>query len=307
MEKMEKTEKVKDDLSKQLVKSGIYLVALLAISGISVGVGLFEDMEDVTSMLRLNLSSVIRVVIMVCFVMAAAGFVRYGLKRVKPKHKRTATVVTIAASLTQYAAAIIMICWGLTLLGVNVGTIFASIGLVALIVGFGAESLIADVITGVFMLFENQYNVDDIIEVNGFRGTVTRIGIRITAISDSGGNIKIINNSAMVNILNRSTVGSKAVCDIGIPYEADLEAVEGMLPEILQNIYENHRDAMLDSPRYEGVQELGESAVILRVVASVNEKDLFRVTRILNRELYLALKKNKVEIPYKQIDIHAKN
>ena len=76
----------------------------------------------------------------------------------------------------------------------NVSTILASVGLLALIVGFGAESLITDVITGVFMLFENQYNVGDIIEVSGFRGTVSSIGIRTISITDSSGNIKIINN-----------------------------------------------------------------------------------------------------------------
>lgn len=304
---MEETKKKNGNLSKQLVKSVVYLAVLLVICGVSVGAGLFESAVDITSMLRLNPVSIIRVIIMVCFVMAASNLLRYGLARIKPKHKRTGTVITIVTSLTQYAAAIIIICWGLTLLGVNVSTIFASIGLLALIVGFGAESLIADVITGIFMLFENQYNVGDIIEVGNFRGTVLRIGIRTTALSDIGGNIKVINNSSMSNILNRSAVGSKSVCDIGISYETDLEALEAVLPEILQNIYENHKDIMLDCPTYAGVQELAESAVVLRVVASVNEKDLFGTSRILNRELYLAFKKNGIELPYKQIDIHTRN
>ena len=74
------------------------------------------------------------------------------------------------------------------------------------------------------MLLENQYNVGDIVEVNGFRGTVTSIGIRTTCITDTGDNVKIINNSEMKNILNRSDNYSKAVCDISIPYETDLES-----------------------------------------------------------------------------------
>lgn len=90
-----------------------------------------------------------------------------------------------------------MICFGLTILGVNITTIIASIGILALIVGFSAESLIADIVTGTFMLLENQYNVGDIVEVNGFRGVVTSIGIRTTCITDSGDNVKIINNSEM--------------------------------------------------------------------------------------------------------------
>lgn len=90
-----------------------------------------------------------------------------------------------------------ILCAGLTILGVNMTTIIASVGVLALIVGFSAESLIADVVTGTFMLLENQYNVGDIVEVNGFRGTVTSIGIRTTCITDTGDNVKIINNSEM--------------------------------------------------------------------------------------------------------------
>lgn len=75
--------------------------------------------------------------------------------------------------------------------------VVASVGVLALIVGFSAESLIADMVTGLFMLFENQYNVGDIVEVGGFRGTVTCIGLRTTCITDSSDNIKIVNNSDM--------------------------------------------------------------------------------------------------------------
>ena len=99
----------------------------------------------------------------------------------------------------KYIAGIVILCWGLSIIGVNVSTIVASVGIIALIVGFSAESLIADVVTGAFMIFENQYNVGDIVEVDGFRGKVTNIGIRTTSITDTGDNVKVINNSAMRN------------------------------------------------------------------------------------------------------------
>ena len=93
---------------------------------------------------------------------------------------------------------------GLHLLGVNILAIVASLGVLALIVGFAADSIIADLVTGVFILFDSQYNVGDIIEVDGFRGVVTDIGIRTTSITDASENIKIVNNADMRNILNRS-------------------------------------------------------------------------------------------------------
>lgn len=86
-------------------------------------------------------------------------------------------MLSLLSSLVKYVAGIIIVCQSLSLLGVNVGTIIASVGVLALVVGFSAESLIADVVIGAFMLLENQYNVGDIVEVNGFRGVVTKIGI----------------------------------------------------------------------------------------------------------------------------------
>lgn len=183
-------------------------------------------------------------------------------------------------------------------------TILASVGLLALIVGFGAESLITDVITGVFMLFENQYNVGDIIEVSGFRGTVSSIGIRTTSITDSSGNIKIINNSDMKNILNRSNNASKAVCGFGIPYSTDLEALEEQLPAILEGIHRRNSQVFLQPPVYHGVQTLGDSAVVLRFTVDVPEEEIYSGARVLNRELFLTMRKAGVECPFPKMDVH---
>ena len=222
----------------------------------------------------------------------------------KPKSGRGRTLVTLFSSLVHYVAALVILCWGLTLLGVDVRTILASVGIVALIVGFGAESLIADVVTGIFMLFENQYNVGDIVEVNGFRGTVKEIGIRTTAIVDTGDNIKIINNSDMKNILNRSDNISRAVSDICIPYETDLESLEKKLPALAEEIFKARGDVLLAPPRYLGVQSLSESSVVLRFVADVAEKDIFSGARILNRDLWLGFRRLGVECPFPLVDVH---
>ena len=173
---------------------------------------------------------VIEVLAMAAMVLFAVQLLRFLLSLIKPKERKGLTLISLFSSLLHYVAALVILCWGLSILGVNVNAIVASVGIVALIVGFGAESLVADVVTGIFLLFENQYNVGDIVEVNGFRGTVKEIGIRTTSIMDVGGNVKIINNSEMKNILNRSDNISRAVSDIAIPYETDLEALEAKLP-----------------------------------------------------------------------------
>lgn len=219
--------------------------------------------------------------------------------------KRRGTVTSMLISFIKYAVVLVAVCWLLTLLGVDISSIFASLGIVALIVGFGAESLIADMVTGVFLLFENQYNVGDIVEVNGFRGTVVQIGIRTTRLKDTGDNIKIINNSQMTNILNRSDKLSKAVSDIGIAYETDLRDLESKLPAILEQIQKNNSDIFEAVPTYLGVQELSSSAVVLRFVADVKEENVFKATRMLNRELLISLQDAHVKIPYNQLEVHS--
>ena len=249
---------------------------------------------------------VIEVLAMTAMVLFAAQLVRFLLSLIKPKERKGLTLISLLSSLLRYVAALVILCWGLSILGVNVNAIVASVGIVALIVGFGAESLVADVVTGIFLIFENQYNVGDIVEVNGFRGTVKEIGIRTTSIMDTGDNIKIINNSEMKNILNRSDNISRAVSDIAIPYETDLEALEAKLPELMQAIYAQRADVMLAAPQYLGVQQLADSSVVLRFVVEVAEKDIYAGARILNRDLWLGFRKLGVECPFPQVDVHTK-
>ena len=245
-----------------------------------------------------------RVVAMAALVLFCAWLIVWILGALKPKSHRGQTVVTLLRSLTHYVAAIVILCWGLSLFGVDVNTIVASVGVLALVIGFGAESLIADVVTGFFMLFENQYNVGDIVEVNGFRGTVKEIGIRTTAIMDTGKNVKIVNNSEMKNILNRSNMASIASATIDIPYAADLEKLEAQIPALMEEIFTKHRDTMLAAPRYLGVQSLGESGVTLRFIVEIDESNIFTVPRILNHDLLLGFRKLGVECPFPQLDIH---
>ena len=249
---------------------------------------------------------VIEVLAMAAMVLFAVQLLRFLLSLIKPKERKGLTLISLFSSLLHYVAALVILCWGLSILGVNVNAIVASVGIVALIVGFGAESLVADVVTGIFLLFENQYNVGDIVEVNGFRGTVKEIGIRTTSIMDTGDNIKIINNSEMKNILNRSDNISRAVSDIAIPYETDLEALEAKLPKLMEDIYEARKDVMETAPRYLGVQQLADSSVILRFVVDVAEKDIYTGARILNRDLWLGFRKLGVECPFPQVDVHSK-
>ncbi|MBO4390197.1 MAG: mechanosensitive ion channel [Lachnospiraceae bacterium] len=271
-----------------------------------IPIGSFTDLLSLKELVKIDfdLSLLWKVGIMIAAVLAVQSLIVLILSLPKFKNHRAGSILSIVSSLVRYISVIIILCWGLSIFGVNISTIIASLGIIALIVGFSAESLIADIVTGAFMIIENQYNVGDIIEVDGFRGTVTSIGIRTTCITDNGGNVKILNNSTLKNIINRSDRFSRSICDIGIPYETDLEALEEKLPELLLKIYEAHTDIMKSTPRYLGVQELADSAVVLRFVADVEDKDIFSGNRVLNRDLLLGFRKLGVEVPFMQVDIH---
>ena len=293
--------KLKKSVIIRLIVCVVMLFVVLGIGSATDGFG-FSDLGDAIG--DVKWSRVLRLFAMIFGVIAFTSLLEFVLSLFQPENHRARSILSIFSSLIKYIAAIVILCWGLTILGVNVSTIVASVGILALIIGFSAESLIADVVTGTFMLFENQYNVGDIVEVGGFRGTVTNIGIRTTCITDMGGNVKIVNNSAMQNILNRSDMPSRSISDIAVPYGTDLEKLEAGIPKLMEEILAKHPDVMKEEPRYLGVQELAESSVVLRFVVNVDEKDIYSGARILNHDLLLGFRKLGVECPFPQVDVH---
>ena len=264
--------------------------------------GVFEEIPKLT----LNGKAMLRGILILLAMFAGEGLILFLLNLPNPKNNRVRTMISLAKNVLRYAVILAAICVALTIFNVDIVTILAGLGILALIIGFGAESLIADIVTGMFILIDNQYNIGDIIEVDGFRGTVTEINVRSTVLTDVGGNVKIINNSDMKNVLNRSDNASLSVADFPIPYETDLEELEKSIPAILQRIFENNQPLMLRVPQYLGVNKLDDSAVMLRFTADVKEGDIFMGARALNHDLFIEMRKLGVEVPFPQIDVHQK-
>ena len=225
---------------------------------------------------------------------------------VKTHKARALTVTHVVRSLIKYACFIIGTVWTLSILGVDLTAIFASLGILTLVVGFGAQSLIEDMVTGLFIILEGNYNIDDVIILDDFRGTVKKIGIRTTTIEDAGGNLKIVNNSDIRNIQNRSILPSVAICDIGICYEDDIRKVESAILPQLEGIYTRNPNLFKAAPEYKGVQDLADSSVVLRFTAYCDEADIFVATRMLKREMKILFDDNNISIPFPQLDVHTK-
>ena len=290
----------KKGTGREILKILLASAVLVILTYMCVKTGIFPG---VGSLIDISFDKILKIIIAVDFIQVVGGVLIVVLSLFKNKSGRVGTMSTVLISIVKYSMRIIGFCWVLTIIGVNVSTIFASIGILALIIGFGAESLVADIVTGVFVLFENEYNIGDIIEVDGFRGTVTEIGIRTVSVQDSGGNIKIINNSDLKNIINRSNQKSTAVCDIGVAYETDLEEFDKLVIKIIDEITDRNPEAFKSGIKYLGVQELGDFSITLRFVAEAEENNVFATRRLLNKELKIAFDRHNVSIPFPQIEV----
>ena len=243
----------------------------------------------------------VALILMIAACWAVYRILMWILGLIKTKTRRGETLKGMLANVIRYAVVIFAIIYGLNILGADVLTVIAGLGILALIIGFGAQSLIEDIFAGIFILFEGRFYVGDIISVDGFRGTVRSIGIVSTQIADVGGNIRIMNNSDIRVLTNLSDVSSVAVSIVSIAYGADLIKAEKVINDLLDTLPEKYPQMFPTRPNYMGVENLSDSSVDLKVTAEVHESNIYNARRILNRELKLALDAGGIEIPFPQV------
>jgi len=252
----------------------------------------------------ITLAHLLVLVLMTAIVWLALDLIRMVITKINIKNGRPKTVVELIVSMSKYIAVIIAVIWGCSIIGIDVTAVIASLGVLGLILGFGAQSLIEDIVTGIFMIFESQFNIGDVIILDDFRGTVVNIGVRATTIRDDGGNLKVVNNSDIRNFQNRSKTLSLAVCDIGISYDANLKEVEAVIKEALPSMLEPNQDVFAEAPAYKGVEALADSSVVLRIIVKCTEENVFGARRRLNAEMKNLFDEKGISIPFPQVDVH---
>lgn len=215
---------------------------------------------------------------------------RYSEKREETLSRLIQNVVTYVI----YFIALIMI---LEEMSVPVKSLLAGAGIVGLAVGFGAQSLVKDIITGFFIVFEDQFAVGDYVKIGQFEGTVEEIGLRTTKIKNWTGEVHILPNSSIIEVTNYSLHNSIAVVDVSIAYEEDIDRAEQMIQEYLKTI-ENKYDEIVSPPEVLGVQMLGSSDVMIRIIAETLPMNHVKIARVLRKEVKQYLDEHGIEIPY---------
>lgn len=225
---------------------------------------------------------------------------------IRISERREATLVKLLVNVLTYVVYFISFMMILSVMNIDVKALLAGAGIVGLAVGFGAQSLVKDIITGFFIIFEDQFSVGDHVRIGQFEGVVEEIGLRTTKILSWTGELHTIPNGSIIEVSNFSIHNSKAVVDVSIAYEGDIERAEKVIQDLLKTLPEKH-EALVAVPEMLGVQTLGASEVVLRIVAETLPMQHMGIARMLRKEIKICLDQHGIEIPFPRLVMYSRH
>jgi moderate conductance mechanosensitive channel len=214
----------------------------------------------------------------------------------RTSERREATLEKLIDSILSYVVYFISFLMILSVLTIDVKALLAGAGIVGLAVGFGAQNLVKDILSGFFIIFEDQFSVGDHIRVGQFEGNVEAIGLRITKIKSWTGELHILPNGSITQVTNYSLNNSVAVVDIGIAYKEDIERAEKVISELLEKMPEQYEE-IVKVPELLGVQNMGPSEVVLRIIAETLPMQHTYIARMIRKDVKLHLDQNGIKSP----------
>lgn len=223
------------------------------------------------------------------------------------QEKRAQTIgglLAVGVRVLIYTVAVLMI---LAELDVNITALLAGAGIVGVALGFGAQSIVKDMLSGLFILIEDQYRIGDIIQINGgeFGGLVEKMSIRTTWLRSLDGNVHIIPNGSINAVSNFTHTWTRIVLDFGISYEDDMDTAIAVIRDTALGMSQDEgwSAAFLEPPQVLGVEELGDSAVTIRMLAKTVPAEQWKVARELRRRVKYALEAAGMTIPFPQVTV----
>lgn len=220
--------------------------------------------------------------------------------------KRTQTLVSIvwhAASLGILLVAAMMV---LKEFGVEIGPMLAAAGIAGLAVGFGAQSLVKDVISGFFILLEDQIRVGDVVQIAGKGGLVEKISLKTTILRDLSGNVHYVPNGQIDVVTNMTKEFSRYVFDIGVAYREDVDEVMEVIKEVDEELRNdpNFKDDILEPIEIMGLDQFANSAVIIKARTTTKPIQQWRVGREFNRRLKKKFDEKNIQIPFPHLTLY---
>ncbi len=284
-----------------LLAFSIWLV-LFEVAYVTVG-GSDGNLTGIAYVLRgnwdtgLNLFSFTYCLFLLCVLYVFQDVANRVLYRIaKITDLRTETILLLLRNAVKYGCALFFLYMGLAKFGVDTRALWASAGVLSLMVGFGAKDLVNDIIAGIFIIFEGTFKIGDFVMVGNWGGMVEEIGIRTTRVSFFS-DTKIFNNSSLRDIVNYNGEVAREVVKIPIHYETDILEVEKLLADELPKMAENI-PGLVKPPRYDGVGSFEENCIMLRIKLFTIPFRRKRAVRALLREVKLLFDKNGISLPY---------
>lgn len=217
------------------------------------------------------------------------------------KDKRKGTIINLVRSVVKYIVLIFIILGILKLYGVDTTSIIASLGVFAAVIGLAFQDILKDLLAGISIIFDNKYAVGDVVEINGFKGTVIELGLRTTKIKAFSGEVKSIGNSSFNEVTNFNMANADLFLKLNVAYNTDIDKLEKVLNSLKKDILniENVTDYQLL-----GVDEFSESSIVYMVDISCKAMTTLGVKRKVLRLVKDAFDKEGISIPYTTVDIN---
>ncbi len=216
--------------------------------------------------------------------------------------KKANTLAGILKNIIKYVFYFLGIIGVLDLFGIETSSLIATAGIGGLAIGFGAQSLVKDVITGFFIVFEEQFNVGDYVQIGEYEGIVEEIGLRVTKVRDFSGELHIIPNSNIIVVTNKTTGAMRALVEVNIPYNEDVNKVINILEEVCDEVRNSSND-LIEGPNVLGISDLGEYNTKLTIIAKTKAMAQWEVEREIRKKIKDAFEREEIQQPYPKIVI----
>ncbi len=215
---------------------------------------------------------------------------------------RAETIGSVLKSISSMVVYSIATLMALAEVGINLAPLIAGAGVIGVALGFGAQSLVKDFLSGLFMLAEDQYGVGDVIDVGEAVGTVEVVNLRTTRLRSVDGTVWHVPNGEILRVGNMSQQWARALLDIDVAYDTDLERAMDVVKEVADEVFhaDEWRTDMLEEPEVWGVQALGADGITIRLVIKTQPGQQWKVTRELNRRMKARFDIESIEIPFPQ-------
>ncbi len=218
------------------------------------------------------------------------------------RSQRAQSLGTLLKSITTTVVFGIAFVMVLSEVGMDVAPILASAGVLGLAIGFGAQNLVKDFLSGVMMMIEDQYGVGDAVDLGEAIGTVEAVGLRVTRVRDVNGTVWYVRNGEILRVGNQSQNWARTVLDVNVGYSEDLPHVREVLAEVAHSLWddEDYRDVIIEEPEVWGVQDLGPEAVVVRVTLKTAPMQQWRVAREMRERIKTRFDHEGIAMPLPQ-------